>query len=384
MTDVNAISYIEENREWTINLLQELVRIPSPVGEEQKIGEYIKNVLKEIGLSAEKQMVQKNRFNVVAKFKKSAEKEKILLLIGHMDTAPLSEGWTHKPFSGDIEDGKLYGLGSSDMKGGIAAFITAIKTLKDLSIPIKGNIVFVAVVDEEAYSKGVLKFLDSGVKADMAILGEPSFDKAYLGCMGKVLVELVFKGKSAHASVPELGINAIDDAAKFINSLKKLKFLRHDKLGKGNYCILKIEGGYKRYSLVVPEETKLIMNRHIVPGESKETVVNDLKSLIESINIRSKVEIKVRPPYYPPYIISKNEPVVKALERAYNKVVGKRINFGYSRSVCDANYMVAQGIPTVVFGPSGEKEHAPDEYVIIEQVLLASKVYTLMIRELLS
>jgi len=381
---LNVISYIEENKKWTINLLQELVRIPSPVGEEQKLGEYIKSVLEEIGLSVDKQRVERDRFNILANFKKSADKEKTLLLTGHIDTAPLSGGWTHKPFGGDIENGKLFGLGSSDMKGGIAAMITAIKTLKDLSIPIKGNIIFLAVVDEEAYSKGILKFLKSGVKADMAILGEPHFEKAILGCMGKVLIELVFRGKSAHASTPELGINAIDDAAKLITSLEKLKFLRHRKLGKGNYCILKIEGGYKRYSLVVPEEAKLIMNRHIVPGESKETVVNDLKSLIESINIRSKVEIKVRRPYYPPYIISKKEPMVKALERAYKKVVGRRINFGYSRSVCDANYMVTHGIPTVVFGPSGGNEHAPDEYVIVEQVLMASKIYALMIRELLS
>ena len=378
-------SYIEKNKEWIINLLQELVRTPSIVGEERKIGEYIEKVLKEIGLNVERQKVEENRFNVIAKLKELSTPSKVLLFCGHMDTVPLSEGWTFEPFSGKIVNGKLFGLGASDMKGGLAAMIAALKALNDLSIDLNGNVLFASVVDEEAYSKGILKFLEKGVKADMAVLGEPHFYETLLGYKGKMLVELVVKGRAAHGSVPEQGINAINDAAKIITSLDQLEFLKHEKLGQGNLCVLKIEGGYKKYSLTIPEKTTIIISRHTVPGETKEKIINDFKKLIESIGIRSEVEVKVKPPFYSPYVLSENEEIVKALKRIYLKVTGRELNISYGTSVSDANHLVVKGgIPTVVFGPSGGNQHAPNEYVLIEQVLTVTKIYTLLAKELLS
>ncbi len=376
--------YVDKNREWIIGVLQNLVRIPSVVGEEQKIGEYIEKVLNEIGVHVERQNVEKDRFNVIARLKKPST-GKTLLFCGHMDTVPLSEGWTIDPFGGKIIDGKLYGLGASDMKGGLAAMIATLKTLNDLSIEPNGNVLFVSVVDEEAYSKGILKFLEKNIRADMAVLGEPHFYETLLGYKGKMLVELVVKGRASHGSTPEHGINAINDAAKIITSLDQLNFLRHEKLGQGSLCVLKIEGGYKKYSLTTPEKATIIISRHTVPGETKEKVINDFKQLINLINIRSQVEIKIKPPFYSPYVLSEEEEIVKALMRIYLKVTGRELKIDYGTSVSDANHLVVKGgIPTVVFGPSGGNQHAPNEYVLVDQVLTVSKIYTMLAIELLS
>lgn len=377
------------DKAYCIRLLQEMVSIPSVTGDEEELAEFLSRELVKIGFKTVFQEVEGNRKNIYGIYKFNREGP-ILTFNGHMDTIPPCEGWKTDPFKPQIKDRKLYGLGSCDMKGGIAAILTALKALINSDYPLKGTLAFAGVVDEEAYSKGAKALLETELaESDAIIVGEPNFgdedSPVPLGMTGKVLYEIAVKGRSAHGFHPERGINAIDEAAKILTSLDRLKRINHPRFGKGSLCTLKIEGGYKRYSVVVPDRCTLIINRLTVPGESSESAVSDLEDLIENLGLKAEVEIKILPPLYEPFEMSMEEPIIRTFREAYKQVLGKDPIFTHQTTVADANVFVgSRGIPTVNFGPKGGGIHQANEYVEIESLIAAAKIYMLAAVEFLN
>ena len=367
-----------------VEQLKELIRIPSPTGDEERIAKFIGSRLSEIDFEVEYQPVEERRINVIGR-RKFESPGPSLLVGGHIDTVRPVSGWSKGPFVPTVEGNRLFGLGACDMKAGIAALLCALRTLGDADRSLCGEIVFAGLVDEEAFSKGAKTFIRSPVDANMALLAEPHFDEVIVGGVGKVLLEIRVEGKAGHASRPESEINAVADAARLIAHLEEMPFRRDVEMGTGTQCTLKIHGGPQEYSLSIPESCSFELSRHLVPREEAETVIDDIHRLAERIKIRSSLEVTTKKPYYQSYRVRDEERIVRLVQEAYRIETGREIEVNCSQSVSDANLLVRQkDIPTVLFGPMGGNVHSADEYVLIDSLITAARMYARIFEAALS
>jgi acetylornithine deacetylase/succinyl-diaminopimelate desuccinylase family protein len=357
-----------------------MVSIPSVVGEEKELAEYLASELEALGLRTRFQVVEEGRLNVIAHWS-SGRPGPILLLNGHLDTVPVCEGWTRDPFRPIVEEGRLYGLGALDMKGGLACLLTALKALVEAEPSVMGSIIYTAVVGEEAYSKGAKALLKTEAgRADAVIIGESYSGYGGraipLGITGKMLYNIVVRGRAVHAFRPEKGINTIEEAAKILSNLDRLELREHPRFGRGNLCTLKIEGGYKVYSVVVPDRCRIEINRLLVPGETAISAIEDMRRLVDSLSLKAEVEVETKPPRYEPFEMSPDEPILKAFKKAFREVHRREPEFQYSKSVTDANVFTGEGrIPSLHYGPGGGGAHQADEYLILSTLKPTVEVY---------
>lgn len=375
---MEALDHI--NMDYCSRLLREMVSIPSVIGEEKELAEYLASELEALGLRTQFQVVEEGRLNVIAHWS-SRRPGPMLMLNGHLDTVPVCEGWTKDPFRPIVEGGRLYSLGALDMKGGLACLLTALKALVEAEPPIGGSIAYTAVVGEEAYSKGAKALLKTEVgRADAVIIGESYSglgERAIpLGITGKMLYDILVKGRAAHAFRPKEGINAIEEAAKILSNLHRLELREHPRFGRGNLCTLKIEGGYKVYSVVVPDRCRIEVNRLLVPGETVNSALEDMRRLINSLSLKAEVEVDTKPPRYEAFEMSPHEPILEAFKEAFKEVHGREPEFQYSKSITDANVFTGEGrIPSVHYGPGGGGAHQADEYIILATLRPTVEVY---------
>ncbi|MHA1212528.1 MAG: M20 family metallopeptidase [Candidatus Heimdallarchaeota archaeon] len=382
---------IDEN--YLRKLLEEMIEINSIVGNEQPLAIFLAQELQALGLAIQLEDVEKNRPNVYAHHQFDL-KGKTITFNGHLDTVDVCQGWSEDPFIPLEKNGKLFGLGSLDMKAGLACELAAIKALLDSSEKLSGTIHFAAVIDEEGYGLGAHKLLENPFfgrgRTKGVLIAEPFFGHTEkfslpLGMTGKILYKITFTGKSAHAFLPR-GINAITDAAKFVsnltsndtlnNSKPSLILPQDDEFGQGNLCVLKIAGGYRKYSVVVPDSCEIILNRLLVPGETEESARKDLDEFLSRLQLESSHSIEIVPPFYLPYRISRDEPLLQALETSYQTILNKKPLVGYRTMITDANTITGKGnIPTVLFGPTGGNIHAADEYVNLDSLVPVAQVY---------
>jgi len=363
-------------------LVRELVRRGSPSGREAEVAGFIANWLHDIGAAIQVMEVSPGRQNVVARASRGGGTH-TLLLFGHTDTALPTEGWRTDPYRPTRDNGRLMGLGAADMKGGLAALMLALRELihRDTWA---GTIEFAGVIDEEAYSLGMKALLTSSITPTWGILAEPHYDEALLGCVGKVLLKVAVHGRAAHGSTPELGVNAITEAARLVTALDDIPLGTHPGLGPASQCVLQIRGGPDAYVITVPDECAFLVNRHLVPGETDRHAVAQVDHVARSLGLRARVDVTVEPPYYPPYVLTADTPLVRIFSEVHQSVVGRPPKFGFGRGVCDANYLVADaGVPAVVFGPRGGNLHAPDEWVDLSTVADAAGVYVALAEQLL-
>jgi acetylornithine deacetylase/succinyl-diaminopimelate desuccinylase family protein len=368
---------------YAIKTLEEMIRIPSVVKEEKDLAEYLRKKLDGLGLETELQEVEPGRPNVYARFK-GAKDGKRLNLCGHTDTVPVVDGWDTDPFKPVRKNNRLYGLGSNDMKAGLACALNAIRAFVESGYRFDGEISFSGVIDEEAYGVGAKAMLrtDFG-KVDAIVLGEANNgeegSEIHLGITGKILYDIHVKGRAAHGFNPEEGINAIEEAGVILANLGKLRFKEHLRFGRGNYSTLKIEGGYKVYSVVVPASCRFEVNRLLVPGETVEYAVKDMTRLVKNLKLKSDVEVNTKPPLYAAYEMKRTEPIIKIFDEVYKEVVGKAPLYNYSKSITDANTFTGEGgIPCLHLGPKPGGAHQKNEYVELDWLPLVSKMYALI------
>jgi succinyl-diaminopimelate desuccinylase len=302
-----------------VNFLKKLIRTPSISGEEQEIAEIIAKQLEIAGLS-----VDIIGGNVVGRMFGS-KREPTLILNGHMDTVPVGdrEKWNVDPFGAEVRNGKIYGRGSSDMKGGLAAMVMALDVIKSMNIELYGNLVFTAVVSEELGTRkfneriGIIELIDKGViKGNAAIVGEPTSLEISIGHRHPLYIEIVTRGKSAHASMPEKGVNAIEKMAKMILALNRLEIGYHEILGRGTLSIGLIKGGTRPN--MVPEYCKIVIDRRLTMGETPEKVRSDIEKITKTLMETDKdleVEVRTLHGWYPT-LISSDEPIIGTLSEA--------------------------------------------------------------------
>jgi acetylornithine deacetylase/succinyl-diaminopimelate desuccinylase-like protein len=159
-------------------------------------------------------------------------------------------------------------------------------------------------------------------------------------------------------------------------NLDKLELKTHPKFGRGNYCTLKVEGGYKVYSVVVPDRCRVEVNRLIVPGETVSSAIEDMKRLVDSLDLRAEVEVSTKPPFYESFEMDPELPIIHIFSEAYRDVVDRDPEFGYSRSITDGNVFTGEGgIPSIHLGPPGMGIHQADECVFLDGLEPVVKVY---------
>ncbi|GAA0456156.1 M20/M25/M40 family metallo-hydrolase [Halococcus dombrowskii] len=382
----------------TIDLLQELVRIRSPYFEEEAITEFVYDWLDSRGHDPEYHPVSEPDItgfegnNVLARLEGSDPGAPTLLLNAHMDTVEIVEAWEEDPLSGRIEDGKLYGQGACDMKGGLAGIMVAFDALATADVDLAGDLLFSAVVDEEGpYGLGANQLVRDGItdECDAAIVTEPGPILAQttienpallLGARGRFLYDITVTGEAAHGSQPQKGTNAVVDAGRLADALAAMDVGTHEKLGDGSVCPIEIEGGGE--TLSVPESCRLLADRHVVIGETEDVVRADAERVVADLDLDSDVQIDFRDApapdvRYGPYVTDADDPLVNALSSGVETVTDDEPAIGYFSSVGDFNYFGHRaGLPTVIVGPDGENIHGAGEFVHTDDVVAVARIVT--------
>ena len=365
---------------YTRQVLREMVSIPSITGREQKLAEYIVEELRSFQMdTVELQEVEPGRSNVLARFS-GALPGPTLLLTGHLDTVDVGEGWLTDPFEPVEKDGRLYGRGAADMKCGIAAILNAMRVISRQREKVHGEVVVAFVCDEEAYSVGVDHLIRSGIQADYGIAAEPEW-KALIGSVGKVLIKGRVYGVAAHGNRPDLGVNAVEEGARFLAALKELPLGEHPAMGRQEYVTLKIEGGFKEYAIVVPEYCEFLINKHTVPGETKATILADMQKLVERLGLSARFEFEVQPPFYEAFDLKGKMPYWERICSIFKEVTEEELEIAYGTGVSDNNRLVPAGIPVICLGPKGEGIHQKNEWVDLDSVEKMSSIYQKLILE---
>ena len=360
-------------------ILEQLVRVPSQTGHELAAAEALAGWCRDAGLDVSMQEVESGRPNIIATWR--AGRGPHLLLTGHIDTVPVGEGWTRDPHGAEIAGGRLYGRGACDMKGGLAAMLGAIFALRARGEEPAGDVTLAAAVGEEEDSAGTRAMVKRGIKADRAVLSEPTAMHLVLANRGLLNYRIVVKGASVHASAPALGRNAVTAAAHVALELeatgKELSKRSHPVFGPSSLTVGTMHGGTRPY--VVPDRCEIEVDRRLNPGESAEDVVKELQDAIARVKESLpwlEAEIIAGPDYIP-FEIPADHPLVHSMQKAM-AANGVPARISSWRAASDAGFLVhGAGIPCVLFGPGDIEQaaHRPDEWIDLEDLDVAQRVF---------
>jgi acetylornithine deacetylase len=315
-------------------------------------------------------------------------------LNGHIDVVPEGDlnQWDDHPYSGKVIDGKLYGRGSTDMKGGNLALLLAIQALKETGTKLKGDLYFHSVIEEESGGAGTLAAVLRGYKADAAIIPEPTNMKIFPAQQGSMWFRLTIKGKAAHGGTRYEGVSAIEKAAIILDALKELEKSRNQRITDPLYKNIpipvpinvgKISGG--NWPSSVPD-TVLIEGRiGVGPHETLEEVKEELENhlaAIEDVWIKNHpVLIEWFGAQWLPGSIDTNHPLMKTLVHNFEQVRGEKPIIEASPWGTDGGLLTQAGnTPSIIFGPGVTAvAHYPNEYIEINKIIEAAEIIALTI-----
>jgi len=367
-----------------VEYCREMVRIKSvnPPGDEMAMAEYVANVLKSIGLEVKLLKHSSSRASVLAILRGSGQAP-ALLYSAHLDTVPLgAEQWIHEPFAAETLDGKIWGRGSADMKGGLAALLVMAKIMANSGLSIKGDLIFAITAGEEVDSlgaKSVASYPGLG-PVQAIIVPEPSYNDIYIAEKGALWLEISTYGKTAHGSMPALGKNAVMMMVELIKGLEKISipFESHAMLGGFSMSINTISGGIK--TNVVPDRCVVSIDMRTVPGQDHHDIMARFQGLIKDLgkhdpDFKAAIEISND---RPPIETSPEEPVVKMMVDIVADITGELpIPKGVNYYTDAATLTPAFKAPMIICGPGHPGlAHQPNEYVEIEKLVQAAKIYT--------
>jgi len=351
------------------------------------LAEYLKKTMEELGISSHIDELDTNRANVIGCVKGSGD-HRTLLLNGHLDVVPPGEiPWKHDPFGGEIDNGKIYGRGTSDMKSGLAALIMATGLIIQSGIKLKGDLLIAGTAGEETDSIGARQLLQKGYlkNVEAAVIAEPSNLKIFSATKGALWLQFITKGTTAHGSMPDQGNNAILQMNCLINELIQYDFgaVSHEFLGRPSMNIGTIQGGVK--TNVVPDSCILTVDMRTVPGQDHDRIIADMHDLLTKLGQSTEGfhgELRItndRPPVETdPACLLMRQGITAARKALGAELIPCGVNYYTDASI----FMPELGIPVLWLGPGDEKTaHKPDEYVEIDKYIDAIKFYTALILE---
>ncbi len=343
-------------------LLADLVRLPSvnPMGRtdlppalvhEARVTDYLEAHLRDLGVSVERQRVAPGRDNLVARYS-PPNPPFTVLWEAHQDTVPV-DGMTIDPFAAEVRDGKLYGRGACDVKAGIAYMLTAFARLVREKPTGSAAVVLAFTVDEEHTFLGVQHLMRSGVRADCAVVAEPTGLNIVDAHKGVVRWQIETPGVACHSSRPDQGVNAVYRMARLLLGIEeyaqKLSASRSDpRLGPPTLSVGTVQGGVSPNT--VPDRCRIDIDRRLLPGEKPADAVADLDAFLRSypgVDFPFTTERKLA---CPPLGSGGSGELVARLGRAIDAVAGSHevvaVPYG-----TDASTIAEAGVPAVVFGP---------------------------------
>ncbi len=364
------------DREYLRETLIRLVQInsvnPSLVAGapgEREIAQFIAESLASFGLQTEIFEPEPGRISVVGRLVGSGG-GRSLMLNAHCDT--VDTAGMAEPFSGAIRDGKLYGRGSFDMKGSLAACMAAAKALADEGAYLRGDVLVAAVADEEYGSLGTSDLL-TRLTVDGAIVTEPTALDTCLAHKGYLWIEVQITGQAAHGSKFDLGIDANLKMGAFLNELAILeRELRarspHPLVGPPSLHAAMLSGGSGLSTYAAQSTVKI--ERRTIPGETEAQVVGEIQRIVDKLAESDRdFHASVRPFFVrDPFEVAPSAAIVRAVDAAARKVLGKDVAHIGDTPWMDAALLQAAGVETVVFGATGRGAHADVEWVDLESV----------------
>ena len=368
-----------------IGVMSALVKTPSVCGQEGELAHAIADWLEKQNLPVEMMEVKPSRPNVIVTLE-GHEEGPVVLLNGHMDTVEIGRGWVRDPFGAVIEDGRMYGRGTVDMKAGLSCLLWVTARLREEGLPKRGKLILTAVVDEEAIARGTYALVKAGVTngVDFAMIPEETDLKVVTGHRGRAVFDVQVHGKPAHSSRPQDGVNAIEKAGLLLTALPKIRGPRHPRIGEPTINTLKIEGGQEEVMLV-PDRCRLLIDRCLVPGYTTDAALKDLIQLISGIGINAEANLPAREtPFCEPFEIPDDNPNLELVTGIVSDVLGRPAEISFHDWPCDSCILVSEGkIPTIEFGPTGGGIHQADEYVELESVKSIASVYLEIMKKIL-
>jgi succinyl-diaminopimelate desuccinylase len=381
--DEYLLSRMEEAE--VVSLCQDLVRFKSvnPPGDELEIAEYVADFLREVGLTVDVVPHTSTRASLVARLKGSGEVP-ALLYSGHLDVVPVgAEEWLHDPFGGEVVEGKLWGRGSTDMKGGDAAMMVAAKVLASANLHLKGDLLLVFTAGEEVDQFGAKEL---ATRSDLApvqavVISEPSYNDIYVAEKGTLWLKVTTHGKAAHGSMPQLGRNAIMMMVALLSGLDQAQvpYEEHPLLDGFTRSIGTIHGGLS--TNVVPERCVVTLDQRTVPGQDHRAVLSQVEALISDLSRRlpgfsASVEVVSD---LCPVETSPEEPIVQSFRDVVAEVTGERPEPKGAPYSTDAAFLVPPlNAPLIICGPGNpDLAHQPNEYVEVDRLVESTKIFTL-------
>lgn len=366
-------------------LLADLVRRPSinPMGRalsgpqifEHQVTDYLEDYFRTLGVPYERQSAAPLRDNIVAR--SPGDPARAILFEVHQDTVPV-DGMTIDPFGGNIQNGRLYGRGACDIKGGMAAMLTAFARLFRERPAGAATLILACTVDEEHTGIGVRKLVDGGVRADMAVVCEPTSLQIVRAHKGVVRWRVEAPGRSYHSSRPDLGVNAIYRMGRLLGVIESYaqrlsESTRDPDLGPPTLSVGRIDGGSSVNT--VPGSCHIDIDRRLVPGETPEAAWTHFRSAVTSApGIDFPVGCGDPWTSGPPLGSKGAEDLIARLGKAIDSVKGPHEVVAVPYCT-DAGIIAAAGIPAVVFGPGDIAcAHTVDEWVSLEEVEAASEI----------
>ena len=349
---------------------------------ETEIADYLEEWMKALGLETKRYDVEPGRPNVVGVLR-GAGGGKTLLLNGHTDTVGV-DYMTIDPFDPVVEDGRLYGRGSFDMKGGLAASMAALKTIVDEGTTLKGDVILATVCDEEYASIGTERLMRD-TTADAAIVGESTSGNIQVAHKGFAWVDVVTHGVAAHGSLHRVGVDAIAKMGHVLTGLEAmgqhLEETVHPLVGPGSVHASIIEGGSELSTY--PASCRLQLERRLIPGEEREDVETEMTSLIKSLKEGDpKFNADYNITFYRgPMEIPPDEEICRVLKEGSEKLLGKTPRYVGGTGWMDTQIMHSLGIPAVAHGNTGYGAHAKEEWVDLQSVYETALVHWYAIKE---
>lgn len=382
----------KEREEQVISLCQKLIQQKSYSGEESGVVGVLSENMKQMGFD---EVTVDKYGNIIGCIKGNRPGKKVLF-DGHIDTVPVTEEaeWLYPPFAAEIHDGKIYGRGTSDMKGAVAAMTCAASNYaKDTGKDFAGEIYVAGVVHEECFEGVAAREISKNVRPDYVVIGEASQLNLKIGQRGRAEIVIETFGKPCHSANPEKGINAVYKMAKVIGAIRTLVPTHHPVLGDGILELTDIKSAPYPGASVVPEYCRATYDRRLLVGETKESVLEPINGLLEKL-MAEDPELKVKASYavgrerchtgneiegerfFPGWLYDKDDDFVQAV---YTKLTEKGFTpeiTQYNFCTNGSHYAGEAKIKTFGLGPSRENlAHTLNEYVEIEQLTKVTECY---------
>ena len=377
-TDLRALA--EEARPGLIRFCQRLIQTPSPSGQEGAVAALVQEEMQRLGFDRVWTDAAGNVIGLVRG--RGGPPGMFNAHMDHVDPGDPSR-WPYPPFGGEIHDGKIWGRGTADVKGPLAAMIHALGTLLQAGLRPAGDVYLAAVVMEEVGGWGTQHLLRE-VHPAWAVVGEATGNQLARGQRGRIEVVVRFTGRSVHASTPERGANPHYALARFLSRLQNMEMARDPEFGSSTVAPTLIRSDVASDN-IIPGELRLHLDWRNIPGESPEDVLARLRPLVEASLIpgcTGTVELHQRemctytgqevryPDVFPSFGLPADHPLVEEARRILARALGRPVDAMIWRFATDGGHLMQAGVPAIGFAPA-EKHlvHTPQEHIDIDMLV---------------